>query len=390
MKVVVAIDSFKGSLSSCEAGEAAKRGIQKAISDAEVTVYSVADGGEGTREALMNAINGRIRSVIVSDPLGRRIDASYGISSDGNTAVIEMAAAAGLPLLSVDERNPMNTTTYGVGEMIMDALNVGCRRFLIGLGGSATNDGGVGMLQALGFSFFDIDGNAIDCKGSALEKMHSISADGADARLAQCDFKIAVDVNNPLCGPRGCSAVFAPQKGADEKTVRQMDDWLSGYARLTQAVFPDADANMPGAGAAGGMGFACATYLGAILQPGIKMVLDEIGIESAIKTCDIVVTGEGRLDEQSVMGKTPVGVAALGKKYDKTVIAFSGCVTQGASVCNEHGIDAYFPILGEVGSLNDALRPANAKKNLERSTEQAFRLIKKVRDNGTENNCKNL
>ncbi len=379
MRVVIAIDSFKGSLTSSDAGQAAKNGILKADPKAQVQVFAVADGGEGTMEALKQAKAGWMRTITVSDPLGRKIDADYIISADGSTAIIEMASAAGLPLLDLSERNPLYTTTFGVGEMILDALDLGCRKFLLGLGGSATNDGGVGMLQALGYRFADDSGKEIEHCGKGLERLATVSVENVDPRLSECKFKVAVDVANPLCGELGASAVFGPQKGADDATVRAMDDWLLNYANKTKALFDKADPTAPGVGAAGGMGFACSAYLGAKLQPGIKIVLEEIGIEAAIQSCDVVVTGEGRLDEQSVMGKTPVGVAALGQKYNKPVVAFSGCVTPGAGVCNQHGIDAYFPILGEVTSLERAMSGEVTRQNLERTAEQVFRLMERMK-----------
>ncbi len=379
MKAVVAIDSFKGCLDSMAAGDAVKEGILRADSANSVAVFSVADGGEGTCAALMQGLDGRLRSIAVSDPLGRKIEIEYGISADNTTAVIEMAAAAGLPLLQASERNPMKTTTFGVGEIISDALNQGCRRFLIGLGGSATNDGGVGMLQALGFEFLSADGTRVEKGAIGLKNMNCIDLSNADKRLKECDFRVAVDVDNPLCGKEGCSAVFAPQKGANSDDIRLMDAWLRNYADLTKARIGKDFSALSGVGAAGGMGFACAAYLGAHLEPGIEIVLSEIGIESAIAECDVVVTGEGRLDGQSVHGKTPVGIAKLAKKYGKTVIALTGTVGSGANACNQFGIDAYFPILDMPMELSEAMRPEVAMRNLARTAEQCFRLLGKMR-----------
>ena len=374
MKVVVAIDSFKGSLTSLQAGNAVREAVLKADPDAEVWVRPIADGGEGTVEALCAALEGEMVEVSVTGPLGDRVKACYGIVNQ-NTAVIEMAAAAGITLISAERRNPMKATTYGVGELIKDAIARGCRHFVVGIGGSATNDGGVGMLSALGFRFADEDGMDIPWGAEGLEKLASICVDGAMPQLQECTFRIACDVTNPLCGERGCSAVFGPQKGADAEMVRKMDAWLNTYARLATQVSDKADQNYPGAGAAGGLGFAFLSFLNAKLESGIQIILEETKLEQYIKLADVVVTGEGRLDAQSVMGKAPVGVATLAKKYGKRVIAFSGCVTEDAAVCNEYGIDAFFPIIPGVVSLQEAMEPDNAYRNLKNTAYQTFRLL---------------
>lgn len=374
MKIVVAIDSFKGSLSSVEAGNAVKNGILRCCPHAEVKICPLADGGEGTVEAFVNGMRGKFCQKKVTDPLGREVEARYGIVGD-NTAVIEMAEAAGLPLLKENEKNPLHTTTYGVGELIKDGIEKGCRRFFIGIGGSATNDGGVGMLQALGFGFLDAKGQQIPFGAGGLEKLFEITTDDAIPELKECEFRIACDVTNPLCGENGCSAVFGPQKGADEEMILKMDQWLARYASIVSRKFKNADALRPGTGAAGGCGFAFSAFLDGVLEPGVKVVLELTGIERYIKEADVVVTGEGRLDGQTVMGKAPVGVAALAKKYGKPVIAFSGSVTKGARKCNQYGIDAYFPILREICSLEDAMNPERARKNMEDTVEQVFRLL---------------
>lgn len=375
MKVVVAIDSFKGSLTSLEAGDAIKKAILRRNSDAEVIVRPIADGGEGTVDAMCLGLNGEIVKICVCGPLGEQVQAKYCIV-DGTTAVIEMAEAAGLPLVQPELRNPMNTTTYGVGELIRNAINRGCRSFIIGIGGSATNDGGVGMLSALGFEFFDKHGKAIPQGAKGLESLHSISNKNAMPELKECSFYIACDVTNPLSGEKGCSAVYAPQKGASEEDIKLMDAWLGKYAEIAKSVFPNAQPNYPGAGAAGGLGFALMTFLGGVLESGIKIILSKTRLEEYVKTADIVVTGEGRLDSQSIMGKAPIGVATIAKKYGKRVIAFAGCVTEDAEVCNKHGIDAFFPILRGITTLENALVKENAYKNLEATTYQVFGLIK--------------
>lgn len=376
MKVVVAIDSFKGSLSTFEAGNAIKEGVLRVYPDAEVKVSPLADGGEGTVAALIGALGGRMQTVTVHDPLGRPIGSAYGIVDDRATAILEMSAAAGITLIDAKERNPLLTSTYGVGEMIADAIAHGCRKFIVGIGGSATNDGGVGMLSALGFDFLDADGNPIAHGAEGLSKLARIGVENVLPHLKDCEFSIACDVKNPLCGKDGCSAVYGPQKGATEETVALMDEWLGHYANLTRTVFPHADKDYPGAGAAGGMGFAFLSYLGGKLRSGIELVIETTELERLICDADVVVTGEGRLDAQSCMGKAPIGVATAAKRHGKPVIAFSGCVADGARACNDHGIDAYFPILQAPCTLESAMDFQNAAENLVKTAEQAFRLVK--------------
>ena len=375
MKVTVAIDSFKGSLSSLEAGLAISEGIHKAVSDAEVMIRPLADGGEGTVEALALGMNGRIEKIRVTGPLGKPVEAAYGIIDETKTAIIEMSAAAGITLVSEQERNPLNTTTYGVGEIIKDAINKGCRHFIVGIGGSATNDGGVGMLQALGYEFLDSNGEQVAFGAKGLADIRKISDDKVIPELRECSFRIACDVTNPLCGEQGCSAIFGPQKGAAPSMIVQMDQWLAEYARLTQEKYAKANRYQAGTGAAGGLGFAFLAYTNATLELGIKIILEETDLESYIKDADFVITGEGRLDGQTVMGKAPIGVAGIAKKYGKKVLAFSGCVTEEAVICNKHGIDAFFPILRTVTSQEEAMDPKNAKSNLTAAAEQVFRLI---------------
>ena len=358
MRIVVALDSFKGSLTSLEAGTAVKEAILQAYPAADVGVFPVADGGEGTVAALTAGCGGKQTVLTVTGPLGEPITAGYGILPDG-TAVLEMAAAAGLPLVPESRRNPLHTTTFGVGEMIRDAIERGCRSFLIGIGGSATNDGGTGMLRALGFRFLDQKGEPVANGAIGLRDLAAIDTEGAMPALAECTFRIACDVTNPLCGPRGCSAVFAPQKGADAQSIPRMDRWLRHYADLVGM-----DPDTPGAGAAGGLGYAFLSFLGGRLEPGVQIVLGLIGIESAIREADIVITGEGRLDGQSVMGKAPVGIAALAKKYYKPVIALCGCIGEGAEACKAWGIDEYFAITPADMPSAEAMKPEIARKNL--------------------------
>ena len=375
MKVVVAIDSLKGSMSSIEAGEAIKSGVLKAMPEADVVVRPLADGGEGTVEALALGMGGKLVTVNVTGPLGEKVDCLYGILEESKTAIMEMSGAAGITLVPEANRNPLHTTTYGVGEVIKDAISKGCRHFIVGIGGSATNDGGIGMLQALGYEMLDKDGNQVSFGAKGLKEIETITDEQVIPELKECTFRVACDVTNTLCGEFGCSAVFGPQKGADPTMIIQMDKWLGNYAKLTSEKYEKADAEYPGTGAAGGLGFAFLSYTNAVLESGVKIILEETKLEDYVKDADIVVTGEGRLDGQTVFGKAPIGVAKIAKKHDKTVIAFSGSVTEDAVNCNEHGIDAFFPILRKIQTLQEAMDPVNAKNNMVSCVEQVFRLI---------------
>jgi len=375
MRILVGIDSFKGSLSSVQAGQAVTEGLKRVYEDAEVIIHPVADGGEGTVEALTEGLDGTKCKAWVTGPLGDKVEAEYGIIK-GDTAIIEMAAAAGITLVSEKERNPLETTTYGVGEIIIDAMSRGCRNFVIGIGGSSTNDGGVGMLQALGYNFLDDEGEEIDHGAKGLEKLCRIESKNVLPKIKECSFNIACDVTNPLCGEFGCSRIYGPQKGADEEMIEKMDKWLMNYARLAKEINPETDMNLPGAGAAGGMGFAFVSFLNAVLKKGIDLILEETEFERYAKDSDYIITGEGRLDSQTAMGKVPVGVASIAKKYNIPVIAFAGSVTKDAIKCNTCGIDAYFPILREICTLEDAMNMENAFGNLADTAEQVFRLIK--------------
>lgn len=372
MKIVVAIDSFKGSLTSIEAGNAALCGIKRVLPDAEVSVLPIADGGEGTVEALAGSMGGRLERVSVQGPLQKRVSAKYGIV--GNTAIIEMAEASGIFLVSRDELDPMRATTFGVGEVILDAISKGCRDFIIGIGGSATNDGGTGMLSALGFEFLKSDGKPISFGARELSEISEIKDDKVLPEAFECTFNIACDVTNPLCGEHGCSAVFSPQKGARAEDIPVMDAGLKNYAEKTKLKYKDADMEFPGAGAAGGLGFAFMSYLRGRLQSGISLILRKIKLEEYIKEADLVITGEGRLDSQTVMGKAPSGVVELAKKYNKPTVAFSGCVTRDARVCNDHGIDAFFPVVRGACTLDEAMDKENARRNMEDTVEQVMRL----------------
>ena len=375
MKVVAAIDSLKGSLTSLEAGDAIREGILRAIPEAEVVVRPLADGGEGTVEALALGMGGKLETVQVTGPLGVPVDCTYGILEESKTAIIEMSGAAGITQVPPEKRNPLYTTTYGVGEVIKHAIRKGCRNFIVGIGGSATNDGGIGMLQALGYGLLDKNGMQVPFGAQGLEVLSQITDENVIPELKDCRFKIACDVTNPLCGEHGCSAVFGPQKGATPEMIKKMDQWLGHYAQLIFAKYNKADALIPGTGAAGGLGYAFISFTNAILESGIKIVLEETRLEEYVKDTDVVVTGEGRLDGQTVYGKAPIGVAGIAKKYGKKVVAFSGAVTEDAVACNEHGIDAFFPILRGVQTLEEAMDPVNARKNMTAAVEQVFRLI---------------
>ena len=379
MKVVIAIDSLKGSLSSLNAGNTIKQGISNIIPDANVIVKPLADGGEGTTEALVNGMNGELINIQVTGPLFNKINSSYGIIKDTNTAIIEMASASGITLVPEELRNPLNTTTYGVGELIKDAIKKGITNFIIGIGGSSTNEGGIGMLSALGFEFLDKDGKPIELTGNGLLNLAKIETKNRLKELDNCTFNIACDVTNPLCGEKGCSAIYGPQKGATPEMIEELDKALKNYANLTKDLFGKDNENVAGVGAAGGLGFAFLSYLNATLKSGIKIVLEEIKLEQDILDADIVITGEGRLDSQTAMGKAPIGVAKLAKKHNKLVIAFSGCVSEDAKICNEEGIDAYFPIIQRIDTLENILDEKVAKTNLLNTTEQVFRLIKNLR-----------
>ena len=417
-KILVAVDSFKGSMTSLEAGNAIKKGIKSILPDTEVRVRPVADGGEGTTDALIYGRDGVSRErCYVTGPLGDRITAEYTIynAADGRTAVMEMAAAAGLPLVPENRRDPMHTTTYGVGEMINDAVSKGCERFIIGIGGSATNDGGIGMLQALGFSCLDVNGHEVPYGAEGLGVLERIvipgkmlvrknsselavadpvdtpivgtaAISGAGAvdescvddddfayRLSRCTFSIACDVTNPLVGEIGCSRVFAPQKGADAETVEIMDGYMKNYADVVErSAEGKSDRNTPGAGAAGGLGYAFLMFLGGKLMPGIDIVLSEIGLEADVEWADTVITGEGRIDAQTMMGKTPLGVAKLAKKHGKYVIAIGGCLGDGAENCVKEGLFNECYAVNNVLGIDDsdseqvrtAMKPENAAANL--------------------------
>lgn len=376
MKVVVAIDSLKGSLSSMEAGEGIRNGIKRVYPEAEVIVKPLADGGEGTVEALVEGYGGAYINRSVCGPMREKVNAAYGIIPDKKQAVMEMAAAAGITLLKGRDKKPLLATTFGVGELILDAIHRGCRNFIIGIGGSATNDAGIGMLTALGYRFCDREGNPVGISADSLKQVASIKMDTVIPELKECTFQIACDVNNPLCGTNGATWIYGPQKGVTDEMKEELDRDLAHFADITAITLGQDYSEYPGAGAAGGLGFAFLSFLGGILTPGIDLVMKAVDLERELADADFVITGEGRLDLQTAMGKAPAGVAALAKKHGAKVIAFAGSVSKDAVKCNEKGIDAYFPILQEVTTLEQAMDSQVALTNITNTAEQVFRLIK--------------
>lgn len=375
MKVVVAIDSFKGSLSSIEAGQAVKAGVLAAHPDANVIIKPLADGGEGTTDAFIEGLGGQRIDLTVTGPMGSPVSCYYGYLEKDKTAIIEMASASGITLVPAHQKNPLTASTRGVGEMIIHALEKGCRHFIIGIGGSATNDAGIGMLKALGYSFLDEQGLDVGEGAQALGKVASIDAKNRHPLLDDCQFRIACDVTNPLCGENGATYIYGPQKGATEAQKESLDQDMAHFADVTETTLNCAFKNYPGAGAAGGLGFAFLSYLHASLSPGVELILDAINLSDALNGADIVVTGEGQLDRQTAMGKAPVGVAKLAKAHGAKVLAFSGSVTKEAVACNQAGIDAFFPILRRIVTLEEAMDPSTARSNMTASVEQVFRLL---------------
>ncbi len=362
MKIVIAPDSFKESLSALEAAKEIETGFREVLPDAEYCILPMADGGEGTVAAMVAATKGSLFEAAVTGPLGEKVKACYGLTGDRKTAIIEMAAASGLGLIAAGLRDPMKTTSYGTGELIAAALNLGARHLIIGIGGSATNDGGAGMLQALGVKLLDRDGLSIGAGGGELAQLDRIDVSCMDPRLKDCRVEAACDVNNPLTGPKGASYIFGPQKGASAAMAARLDDNLAHFAELIcRDLRVQVDA-VPGAGAAGGMGAALLAFLGATLRPGIEIVVEAVGLDTAIKDADLVITGEGRIDSQSIHGKTPIGIAAVAGRYGIPVIGIAGSLSSDVGVVHEYGIDAVFCVLRQVGTLEDAL--TNAAANL--------------------------
>jgi len=356
MRVVVAPDSYKGSVSALGVAEAMERGVRQVFPDMEVRKIPIADGGEGTVEALVSATRGQLKYSEVVGPLGERVIAQWGILGDGETAVIEMAAASGLPLVPHEKRDPRITTTYGTGELVRIALDAGLRRIILGIGGSATNDGGVGMSQALGARFLSLDGIELPVGGASLRNLHLIDLTGLDPRLQETEITVACDVDNPLCGTRGASAVFGPQKGATAEMVRELDAALNHFAQCAMAATGRDVAELAGAGAAGGLGAGLMFFTPAQLKPGVEIVLDAVDFADVVRDAVFVITGEGRTDFQTAYGKAPVGVAKVAKRFNVPVFCISGGLGEGADDVLAQGIDATMSICSSPLSLEECMK----------------------------------
>lgn len=372
MKVVIAPDSFKESLTAKQASDAIHAGLARVWRDAEFVCVPVADGGEGTVQSLVDATGGHLVDLSVTGPQGKPVDAFYGMLGDNQTAVIEMAAASGLHHVPLSQRDPKQTTSYGAGELIRHALDNGVQRLIIGLGGSATNDAGVGMLGALGARFLKHNGESIDLCGGGLTELARIDIQALDPRLSECEILVACDVNNPLCGPQGASAIFGPQKGATPDCVALLDAALGRFGQLTERLTGKSVIHTPGAGAAGGMGAAFLGYTQAVLRPGIDIVLETVRLAARVCDADLVITGEGRIDGQTIHGKTPMGVARVAKRFAIPVIALSGSSGDNYQAVYQCGIDAVFSALPGVMSLEQALQQSAV--NLANLAENVARL----------------
>lgn len=358
MKIVIAPDSYKESLSALDVACAIEEGFREIYPEAEYVKLPVADGGEGTVEAMVAATQGRIIHVDVTGPLGEPVSGFYGVSGDEQCAFIEMAAASGIEWVPAAQRDPLKATSWGTGELIRHALDLGVNHIIIGIGGSATNDGGAGMVQALGAKLLTGDNQQIVPGAVGLEALERIDVSGLDSRLAQCRIDVACDVTNPLVGPQGASAVFGPQKGATPEIVARLDRALGHYAQCIDRDLNIDVLNLSGGGAAGGMGAALFAFCQANLRPGIDIVTDALGLDGLVADASLVVTGEGRIDSQTIHGKVPVGVARIAKRYDIPVVGIAGSLTPDVGVVHDHGLDAVFSVLYRICTLDDALRDA--------------------------------
>ncbi|BBF07048.1 glycerate kinase [Haemophilus influenzae] len=373
MKFVIAPDSFKESLTALEVATAIETGFKRVFPDADYVKLPMADGGEGTVQSLVDATQGKLIECEVTAPLGDKVKSFFGLSGDGKTAIIEMAAASGLHLVPPEKRNPLLTTSYGTGELIKLALDLGVESFILGIGGSATNDGGVGMLQALGMQCLDSQDKPIGFGGAELANIVKIDVQQLDPRLQQVHIEVACDVNNPLCGECGASAIFGPQKGATPEMVKQLDAALSHFAEIAERDCGKQIRDQAGAGAAGGMGGGLLLLPRVQLKAGIQIVLDRLHLIDYVKDADVVITGEGRIDAQSIMGKTPIGVARTAKQFNKPVIAIAGCLREDYDVVFDHGIDAVFPIIHQLGDLSDILK--QGEQNLISTAQNVARVL---------------
>lgn len=358
MKIVIAPDSYKESLTAMEVATAIENGFKQVFPQANCIKLPMADGGEGTVQSLVDATGGEIVNALVTGPLGQTVEGFYGLLGEGTTAVIEMAAASGLHLVEPAQRNPLLTTTYGTGELIKAALDAGVTHIIVGIGGSATNDGGMGMAQALGARFIDSNGAELGFGGGALAQLASIDLSGLDPRLAAIKLEVACDVDNPLCGIKGASHVFGPQKGATPEMVAQLDANLAHYAQVIRQTNGKEVIDQAGAGAAGGLGAALLGLFDADLRPGINIVMDAVNLCEVVKDADLVITGEGRIDSQTIHGKTPVGVARTAKMYDLPVIGIAGSIAKDCHVVHDHGIDAVYSVVLGATDLPTALKEA--------------------------------
>ncbi|QTF07269.1 glycerate kinase [Brenneria izadpanahii] len=374
MKIVIAPDSYKESMSAQDVATQIENGFREIFPDACYVKLPVADGGEGTVEAMVAATNGKIVNVKVTGPLGDKIEAFFGLSGDEKTAFIEMAAASGLEQVPAQQRNPLLTTSYGTGELIRCALDYGVEHCIIGIGGSATNDGGVGMAQALGAKLLDASGGQIGFGGGELDKLASIDISELDARIKSCRFEVACDVTNPLTGKQGASAIFGPQKGATKQMIEQLDNALRHYASVIRRDLDTDVEQVPGAGAAGGMGAGLLAFCGADLRQGIEIVTEALGLDEIVRDASLVITGEGRIDSQTIHGKVPIGVARVAKRYNKPVIGIAGSLTADVGVVHEHGLDAVFSVLYNICTLEEALD--NAADNVRMTARNIAAAIK--------------
>lgn len=383
MNVLIAIDSFKGSVTSQEAANAVEKGIYNLDSSIVTIKKPIGDGGEGTTQALVDATNGQMISLSVNNPLFKPVIAKYGISGDSKCAFIEMATASGLPLISINERNPLNTSTYGTGELIIDAIKHGVKEIIMGLGGSATNDAGIGMLSALGYKFFDENNNEIgkfDCIGANLINIHRIDDSCVDSNIENIKFKIACDVDNPFYGINGAAHVYGFQKGGTAETISYLDKGMIHFSNIIKSFSSKDISTIPGTGAAGGLGGTFLAFLDSELKSGIQLVIEYTELEDIIRNVDIVITGEGQIDHQTIMGKAPIGIAKLAKKYNKTTIGICGAIGKSINPVNIAGIDAVFSIQSKPLSLEKAIMKENTIHNLTLVSEQIFRLINSIKN----------
>lgn len=379
MKIIVAPDSFKGSVTALEAAKSIEKGLRRVFLDASIDKIPMADGGEGTVQSLVDATGGQFQTERVLDPLGNEIEAQYGLLSDGansyNCAVIEMASASGLTLVPAEKRNPLITTTYGTGQLIRSALEQGCRKLIIGIGGSATNDAGAGMAEALGVRFLNANGNPINMieRGGGLREIASIDIEGIHSAISETETVVACDVNNPLTGPDGASYVYGPQKGATPELVKTLDDNLSHFEDILTQTFGQSYDSIPGAGAAGGLGAGLMAFLNARLRLGVDIMIDAVNLRERMKGASLVITGEGQIDFQTAFGKTPVGVAKVAKEVNIPVIAIAGGIGEGAEAVYAKGIDSMLGIVHAPMSLEDAVE--DALQLIADTAEQAARLV---------------